>query len=44
MYDIHTAMGHWPFRRVPNQAPDALRRLLEEHGIDGAAVANTHGL
>lgn len=44
MYDIHTAIGHWPFRRIPNQDPDSLRRLLEEHGIAGAAVANTHGI
>jgi predicted TIM-barrel fold metal-dependent hydrolase len=44
MFDINAAIGHWPFRRVPNQQPDALRRLLEGHGIHGAAVANTNGL
>jgi predicted TIM-barrel fold metal-dependent hydrolase len=44
MFDINTAMGHWPFRRIPNQQPDTLRHLLEAHGIRGAAVANTHGL
>jgi len=43
-FDIHTALGHWPFRRVPCQAPAALRSLLEDAHIDGAAVANTHGL
>lgn len=44
MFDIHTAIGHWPFRQIPNQQPEALRRVLEKHGIRGAAVANTHGL
>lgn len=43
-FDIHTAVGHWPFRRIPCQTPAALRALLEDADIDGAAVANTHGL
>jgi len=43
-FDIHTALGHWPFRRVPGQDPAALRALLEAAGIEGAAAANTHGL
>jgi len=44
MFDVNTAIGHWPFRRVPNQTPGELRRVLEAHGISGAAVAHTHGL
>jgi uncharacterized protein len=44
MFDINTAVGHWPFRRIPNQTPAELRALLEGAGIDGAAVANTNGL
>ena len=43
-FDIHTALGHWPFRQVPNQSAPELRRVLEDAGIGGAAVANTHGL
>jgi predicted TIM-barrel fold metal-dependent hydrolase len=42
--DINTALGHWPFRRVPHQTADALRARLRGAGIDRAAVANTHGL
>ncbi|MCK5804225.1 MAG: amidohydrolase family protein [Lentisphaeria bacterium] len=44
MFDINTAIGHWPFRSIPNQAPSDLRKTLEAHGIRGAAAANTHGL
>jgi predicted TIM-barrel fold metal-dependent hydrolase len=42
--DIHTSLGHWPFRRIPGQTPGELRAILEMAGISGAAVANTHGL
>lgn len=44
MFDINTAIGHWPFRRIPDQTAGELRRLLRDHGIEGAAVAHTHGL
>ncbi|MCF7853486.1 MAG: amidohydrolase family protein [Candidatus Pacebacteria bacterium] len=44
IFDINTATGHWPFRRVPNQTIPLLRCLLAERGIGGAAVANTHAL
>jgi predicted TIM-barrel fold metal-dependent hydrolase len=43
-FDVHTALGHWPYRRVPGQTAAELRSLLESAGIDGAAAANTHGL
>lgn len=43
-FDIHTALGHWPFRRVPGQTAAELRALLQAARIDGAAAANTHGL
>ena len=43
-FDIHTALGHWPFRRVPGQTAGELRALLQAARIDGAAAANTHGL
>jgi predicted TIM-barrel fold metal-dependent hydrolase len=44
VFDIHTALGHWPYRRVPGQTPAELRSLLQAAQIDGAAAANTHGL
>lgn len=44
MFDINTAIGHWPFRSIPNQVPRELRTLLKKRGIEGAAVANTNGL
>ncbi len=44
MFDINTAIGHWPFRRIPNQSAAELRRHLESHGITGAAAAHTAGL
>lgn len=44
MFDINAAIGHWPFRKIPNQNADALRELLTQHDITGAAVVNTHGL
>jgi predicted TIM-barrel fold metal-dependent hydrolase len=44
LFDINTAVGHWPFRQVPHESPSELRALLTEKGIAGAAVAHTHGL
>lgn len=44
LFDINTAVGHWPFRKIPHQTPEELRQVLEKAGIRGAAVANTHGL
>jgi hypothetical protein len=44
IFDVNTAIGHWPFRRLENNQADSLRSLLEEHGIGGAAVAHTHGI
>lgn len=44
LFDINTAIGHWPFRRVPNQTARELRALLAEKAISGAATAHTHGL
>ena len=43
-FDVNTAVGHWPFRRIPCQIPSDLRMMLENGGIGGAAVANTNGL
>jgi predicted TIM-barrel fold metal-dependent hydrolase len=44
MFDINTAIGHWPFRQAPNQSAAALRAHLSRYGITHAAVAHTHGL
>ena len=44
MFDINTAIGHWPFRQIPNQSADALRAHLSRYGITGAAVVHTHGI
>ena len=44
MFDINTAVGHWPFRRIPNHSAAALRAHLSSLGIEGAAVVHTHGL
>jgi len=44
IFDVHAALGHWPYRRVPGQTAAELRALLQSAGIDGAAAANTHGL
>jgi predicted TIM-barrel fold metal-dependent hydrolase len=44
IFDVHVALGHWPFRRVPGQTAAELRALLQAAHIDGAAAANTHGL
>lgn len=44
MFDINSAIGHWPFRKIPNQTATELRSMLESRGISGAAVANINGL
>ncbi|MBU4430352.1 MAG: amidohydrolase, partial [Verrucomicrobia bacterium] len=44
LFDINTATGHWPFRRIPNQTITELKRLLKSKGVTGAAVVNPNGL
>lgn len=44
LFDINTAIGHWPFRQLSCNTVPELRRRLEVKGIRGAAVANTHGI
>ena len=43
-FDVNTAIGHWPFRKLANNDAASLRALLESKGINGAAVANTNGV
>lgn len=44
MFDINTAIGHWPFRPLPIYQAAPLRQHLESHGISGAAVASTQAV
>lgn len=44
MFDINTAIGHWPFRRLAETSAAGLAEHLSGFGIAGAAVVNTHGL
>jgi predicted TIM-barrel fold metal-dependent hydrolase len=44
IFDMNTAIGHWPFRQIPHQTPETLRQQLESRGISAAAAANTHGV
>ncbi len=44
LFDVNAALGHWPFRRVPDTTAEALRARLAARGIRRAAVVNTQGL
>ncbi|HOG50839.1 MAG TPA: amidohydrolase family protein [Lentisphaeria bacterium] len=44
MFDINTAIGHWPFRRLPRRSAGELRQYLHSYGVEGAAVASTPAL
>lgn len=40
MIDVDTFVGPYPFRHVPHPDPDALLRVLDREGIDGAWVGH----
>lgn len=40
MIDVNTFIGSYPFRHVPHPDPDALVRVLDREGIDGAWVGH----
>ncbi|HEV8446299.1 MAG TPA: hypothetical protein VGQ44_05745 [Gemmatimonadaceae bacterium] len=40
MIDVNTLIGSYPFREVPHPDPDALVRVLDREGIDGAWVGH----
>ncbi len=40
MIDVNTLIGPYPFRHVPHPDPDALVRVLDREGIDGAWVGH----
>ncbi len=44
IFDVNTAIGHWPFRKLPDNDAQSLRRLLDSHEITMAAVANINGI
>ena len=40
MIDVNTFIGPYPFREVPHPDPDALMRVLDREGIEGAWVGH----
>ncbi|MFA6714077.1 MAG: amidohydrolase family protein [Victivallaceae bacterium] len=44
IFDINTAIGHWPFRKLEFESVSELRNVLESHGISRAAAVNTNGI
>lgn len=42
--DIHTYVGHWPFRNLNYNTLDGLDILAQDNGITHMVVANLHGL
>lgn len=44
LFDINTAIGHWPFRKLDIDTIAKLKKELEAHGISGAAVTNINSL
>lgn len=44
LIDANAWLGHYPFRALPDNTPDALLRLMDRHGIDQAAVSSLHSV
>lgn len=44
LFDINTAIGHWPFQQLPYESAAALEAHLKKYDISGALTVNTHGL
>lgn len=42
MFDVNTAIGHWPFRQLENNTLDTLKKYLSGYGVTAAAVAHNH--
>jgi predicted TIM-barrel fold metal-dependent hydrolase len=40
MIDVNTFVGRYPFRHVPHPTPDALLRVLDREGLEGAWVGH----
>lgn len=44
LIDVHTYVGHWPFRRLPDNDVAGLLRNMDRCDIDLAVVASIHGV
>lgn len=44
IFDYCCGIGSFPFRRVPDAAPEALLRLMDAHGIECALVSAFEGI
>ena len=42
MFDVNTAIGHWPFRRLTRNTLPELKDYLQSFGITHAAVTSNH--
>ncbi|MBN1492386.1 MAG: amidohydrolase [Phycisphaerae bacterium] len=42
--DINAFFGHWPYWPLPHTSGDDTLRLMDEHGIDHAAITSLRGL
>lgn len=43
-FDIHTSIGHWPFRKLQDDTAPKLKRLLKSKDIEGSAVGSINGV
>ncbi|HEV2296796.1 MAG TPA: amidohydrolase family protein [Tepidisphaeraceae bacterium] len=44
LLDANGWLGHYPFRAVPDNTPEALLRLMDRHGIAQAVVSSLHSV
>ncbi len=44
LIDINTYVGHWPFRKVGNGTADELIKVMDDSGIDMAAVSSINAI
>lgn len=44
LFDINVSAGHWPFRKLALEKPGEIKAHLEDRGVAGAAICNTHGV
>lgn len=44
MIDVNVALGHYPFRRLPDDEPDRLAARLRKHGITEGWASSLEGL